>query len=111
MGNSRKQSPFNSFRLGWIQSAQTVISTSPAGLLESRQPWSNREENKNEMSFRGRGMVNPPAFSGGDPVRTPVSAPTRTNAAIHLGGSNFLNSVGRDCGGGEGKRRICSCMT
>ncbi len=52
MGNSRKQSPFNSFRLGWIQSAQTVISTSPAGLLESRQPWSNREENKNEMSFR-----------------------------------------------------------
>jgi hypothetical protein len=29
-----------------------VISTSPAGLLESRQPWSNREENKNEMSFR-----------------------------------------------------------
>jgi len=52
VGNSRKQSPFNSFRLGWIQSAQTVISTSPAGLLESRQPWSNREENKNEMSFR-----------------------------------------------------------
>lgn len=34
------------------QSAETVISTSPAGLLESRQPWSNREENKNEMSFR-----------------------------------------------------------